>query len=237
MKNRMRILLMFIIGICSLFILSCNESLPAREDLSSLVTIKARSTYNTVSRSNNAGTLRLLITAFNKTDETLDDIAALTGTVEVTWVRPKEDEGLMNRTRTFKLTPNDIFYAKNFNTQTHRLTLAPGDSVVLSVVWDMMTDNGDYLLNYFPTRRDSLCMVFFLNSTSYGPRKITQRQYFSVRANVKIFDRLAVLYSQEIQVGHCFMLLHGGEDDINKGLHMPPCADFTQFDPCSVIGP
>ncbi len=212
---------------------SCNETLPLRDDMSSLVTVKVRSAYSTKSHSSAAGTIRALVTVINNTDETLDDIAAMTGTMEITWIPPKEEERIFNRTRTFKLSSNDIFYAKNFNRQTKRLTLDPGDSVVVFVDWNLKTDDSTYILYYFPSQNDPQCFVFN-NSGGAGNRRISTGQNFLVKTNVKLFDRLAVLYIQPFRLRQCFMFPHSGE--ANVGLGLLPCKDFIQFDPCSAIG-
>ena len=114
-------------------IASCNETLPMREDLSNTVTINVRSLYYTTSHSSNTGSLLILTTLINNSDETLSEIAALTGTMEITWVPRIEEEGVFNRTRTMKINPENIFYAKNYNVFTKRLTIDQGDSIVLFV--------------------------------------------------------------------------------------------------------
>ena len=222
-----------VITMCSIVAFACNETLPLREDISSLVTINARSFANIKSHSNETGTIRLLVTITNNTDETLDDIAAMTGTVEITWTPRKEEEGLFNHTRTLKLTSNDVFSAKNFNRTTKRLTLDPGDSVVMYIDWDLKTNDSTYILDHCSAQFDNQCFVSLLGVGGRVPRRISLRQNFLVKANIKLFDRLAVLYIQNVRMSHCFMFQHGGE--LNKALGLPDCVDFTKFNPCSAI--
>ncbi len=231
MRIFMKRIIPLIIVVCSITFISCNETLPLREDIASFVTVKVRSGYRTTSHSNKTGTMLTFVTVTNNTDETIEDIAAVTGTVEITWIPPKEEERLFDRTRTFKLSPNNVFYAKNFDRLTSRLTMAPADSVVFYVDWNLKTNDSTYILNYFAWMPDNQC---FVNYPFSVPRRISTKQTFLIKANVKIFDRLAVLYTQQVTAKQCFMLPHAGE--ANSLLELPPCTDFIQFDPCSAIG-
>ncbi len=233
MKNLRKNFGSYCVIVFAFILVSCNETLPLREDLSNLVNIKVRSSYITTSHSSAAGSIRALVTVTNNTDETLDDIAAMTGTMEISWIAPKEEERIFNKTRTFTLSSNDIFYAKNFNRLTKRLMLNPGDSVVLFVDWNLKTNDSTYILYYFPSQNDPQCFVYN-NTGGAGNRRISTGQNFLVKANVKLFDRLAVLYVQPFSLRQCFMFPHGGE--ANVGLGLLPCKDFIQFDPCSAIG-
>ncbi len=210
---------------------ACNESLPLREEVSDLVTIQARSMYFTTSHSNYPGQIRIFITVINHSDETLDDISPMSGSLEIRWNPPKDEEGQFRMTKTLKLTSNNIFHAK-YNRFTKRLTVDPGDSVVLSVDWDLVTDDGTDLFEHFAWKYDTKCLVYveYLGDFVKVNRKISVSQNFLVKANIKLFDRLAVLYVQDIMVSQCFMFGHVGE--VAKGA----CSDFIQFDPCSVIG-
>lgn len=233
MQKQIKIFNWVIFAVFSVFCTSCNENIPLREDLSNLITVKVTSTYFTKSRSNFIGSIRTFIIVTNNTDETIDDIATMAGSMEIVWEPPKEEERRFNRTRSFKLGTNNIFYAKNFNLQTKRLTLGPQDSVVLFVDWNLKTNDSTFIPNYFNYVNDPKCFVS-QPSIPYGvPRRISTRQKFMVKADVKMFDRLSVLYIQQINLSHCFMFPHNGE--VNELLHLPPCADFTITDPCTVI--
>lgn len=68
---------------------ACNESLPVREDIASLVTIGLSSRYYVVPNSDvsgAAGQLQFFVTIKNNTDDVLEDVARLEGTMEITWV-------------------------------------------------------------------------------------------------------------------------------------------------------
>ncbi len=224
--------------ICSIFLFSCNEQFPLREEVSDIVTIKIWSLYYTKSHSPYPGQIRTYISVMNNTDETLDDISPLIGSVEINWT-PRQEEGRQFRTsKTLKLSAENIFHG-TYNKFTKRLTLDPGDSLVLSVDWDLVTDDGTDLFKYFHWNSDLKCRVYYAEDINVSPKKlivgyrsISDQQNFMVKANIKLFDRLAMLYIQNIKISECFMYGHEGEGDLNQS----PCTDFTQFDPCSVIG-
>lgn len=217
----------------SIILIACNENLPVREDLGNLVTTKIRTSYFTKSHSNATGSLRVYVTVVNNSDETLEDVVRLTGVIEITWIIAKNIAPLVELTGTVQLNPNNIFYAKQYNTQTRRLILDPKDSLIVFTDWNLKSDDGTYLFQYFPATRDSQCYVSRGELPGYAPRSITLPQKFKVSANIKIFDKLAVLYAQPMSVKHCFMVSHAGEA---PNPPFPPCTDFTQFDPCFVIG-
>ncbi|MBP6671883.1 MAG: hypothetical protein KA247_01980 [Bacteroidetes bacterium] len=214
----------------------CRENLPVKEDISDQITVKLRSQYETVSHSRFAGSVRLYVTVVNRTEETLDDIAPISGRFEVKWQVPKDNAPLFDLTRTILISPGNIFYAKHFNGLTKRLSIDPNDSIVLSVVWDLRTNDSTYLLPLFPWTVDQTeCHVRMPLETSTVLRRITTPQWFTVKANVKIFDRLSVLYAAPMSIRHCIMIPHNGEVQEPS----PPykkCTDLTLFDPCAVIG-
>lgn len=210
---------------------ACNETLPVRDDVTNLVTTSIRSSYETTSHSSATGQIRLFITMVNGTDETLEDVAQISGAMEITWLVPKDIQPMVDISRSIKLSSNNIFYARRFNRLSNRLTVDPNDSVVLSVVWNLKSNDSTYLLKYFPVVEDQKCNVS--TSGSIGPRRITLPQHFSVKASMRLFDKLSVFYAQEISIKHCIMVGHNGEANFYP---RPPCTDFTQFDPCYEIG-
>jgi hypothetical protein len=217
----------------SITLFSCNESLPARDDMSHLLSVKVRSKYYSVPNSNAAGQIQLFVTVKNNMDETLDDVVRMDGTLEITWVPKKEDSPNFTLKRTIKLSRSNIDYAKRYNPLSQRLTLEPMDSVVLSVLWNLKTDDSTYLMMYFPAVQEPSCYVFQIGNPP-GLRRISAAQNFHVAASIKIFDRMAVLAAESIVVRHCVKGPDGGE--ANGSLKLPPCPDFTKVDPCSVIG-
>jgi len=230
----------FLIIYCCLIFVSCNESLPVHEDLSNLVTTNVRSRYYTLSSSKKSGALQLFITMVNNSDETLDDIVQLNGSVEVSWQPSVEENQNFTKTRTIKLSRNNIMYAKSYDRISHRLRVEPKDSIVLNAYWNFKTDDSTDLLMHFPTVNDPGCYV---KSTEFPPnpddpiviiqRRISLPQRFVVSANIKYFDKLAAAYSVPVTIKQCVMATHFGEE--NSKLGLPPCVDFSNVDPCTVI--
>jgi len=216
----------------SIGLLACNENLPIREDIDHLVKAYIQSFYETTSHSRHAGGIRLYVTIVNKTDETLDDIAQLTGAIEITWLVPNDMRPRGDITRTIRVNSDDIFHAKKFDRLSKRLTLDADDSLIVSVVWNLKSNDSTYLLPYFPWGIDTGCYVHMNPYPGPIPRRITLPQPFLVKAHIKIFDRLAMIYVQPVSIKHCVMVGHQGEA-VSSGY--PKCTDFIQFDPCSVI--
>lgn len=229
-----KLFVLLIIG--QFYMMGCRENLPIKEDISDLITVKLRSQYETVSHSRTAGSVRLFVTIVNKTEETLDDTAPISGRFEVVWQVSKDNAPTFDITRTLPMSTGNIFYAKNFNTQTQRLSIDPNDSLVLSVVWNLRTNDSTYLLPLFPWAEDQTeCHVSMPLESSPVLRRITTPQWFTVKAHVKIFDRLSILYAAPMSIRHCIMVPHNGEVT-DPAPPYKKCTDLIHFDPCAVIG-
>ena len=215
---------------------ACNESLPVREDIASLVTIGLSSRYYVVPNSDvsgAAGQIQFFVSVKNNTDDVLEDIARLEGTMEITWVPRKGEEKNFTLERTVQLTRSNIFRAKNYDPVTRRLAIVPSDSIVLHYIWDLKTNDSTYILRYLQAYDDPTCLVNRVGGFPWN-RRLTNRQSFNVTASIKIFDRLAVLAAREIDVSYCIKGADLGE--ANGQLGLPPCADLSKVSPCSLIG-
>lgn len=215
---------------------ACNESLPVREDVSDLITVVLSSRYYVVPNSavtGAAGQVQFFVTIKNNTDEVLDDVATFDGTMRIEWKPRKGEEKNFIPTRTVKLSRSNIFSAKHYDPVFQRLTLAPQDSVVLSYVWNLKTDDSTNILMYLKAYEDPTCMVNREGGFPWN-RRLTNRQTITVTASIKLFERLAVLTAREITVSHCIKGLDKGE--ANDQLGLPPCPDLSKVSPCSLIG-
>lgn len=215
---------------------ACNESLPVREDIANLVTVELSSQYYVVPNSNvsgAAGQLQFFVTIKNNTDDVLEDVARLEGTMEITWIPRKGEEKNFTTQRTVPLSRSSIFRAKNYDPVTRRLAIAPMDSVVLHYVWNLKTDDSTYILMYLQAYNDPTCMVNRVGGFPWN-RRLTNRQTFNVAASIKVFDRLAVMTARELTVSYCIKGADMGE--ANGQLGLPPCADLSKVSPCSLIG-
>lgn len=230
-------LLMILYGcLFGVLIAGCNENLPSRENVMDLVSMKIHSKYYVVPNSElngDAGKLQFFVSMKNNMDETLEDIARLDGTMAITWIPPIGEEGNYTNTRTVPLTSSNLFYSKNYNPVTRKLILEPNDSVVLSFIWNLKTDDSTNLFLHMTEVTEPSCIVY-RDGSPPGNRRFTSRQKFTVAASVKIFDRLVVLHAQPVTVSYCIKERDRGE--ANKNLGLPPCSDLNKFDPCSLTG-
>lgn len=205
--------------------MSCNEGLPVRDDLSSQVTTSLRSGY--VFQSNRSY-LRFYLSVKNNLDETLEGVAAIRGTIVVTWLPTPNDDGDFNKSRTFTIKKDDIFTGiKNYNQLTGRLSIPPGDSIVFYANWDLKTDDSTYLTDHFQVHQENGCNVTYSDFSS-GKRRISDRQKFMFSASIKLFDQLAILYSESVLTAQCVVvsyMFEGGN-----------CPNLNLVDPCSLIG-
>jgi hypothetical protein len=209
----------------SLFFSACEESIPARDDLSHQVNASVRSGYIT---ENNQMYLRFYLTVTNRLDEVLDGQSAVKGTIQISWQPGKYEEITFNPTRKLSFTADNIFSGiAHYNRQTGKLRLPPNDSIVFYVNWDMKTDDSTYLMNHFPGFVDAECAVIQLDGY-LGYRRISNRQQFVVSANIKLYDQLSVLYSQPMTVSHCLVGRYRSASDNCKNLNL--------IDPCTIVG-
>ncbi len=220
-----RVSVIILTVIISLLASSCQENLPVREDLSSLLTTSLRSGYVI---QNNRSYLRFYLSVKNTLDETLEGVAAIHGKIVVTWIPTLNDDGDFNKSRTFIIASDNIFTGlKNYNKLTGRLSIPPGDSMVFFTNWDLKTDDSTYLTNHFQMHQENGCNVTYSDFSS-GKRRISDRQKFIFSASIKLFDQLAVLYSTPVMTAQCVVvsyMFEGGN-----------CPNLNLVDPCSLIG-
>jgi hypothetical protein len=220
-----------LICVTALLLTSCNEQLPVREDLTGLLTTTVSSGFYRASGQNY---FRFFITVKNRTDETIEERTAFNGTVEVTWL-PKTDAESpgVNTKRTLKISSgsNNIFRAAGYDPATALLRLNPNDSIVFYVTWNMRSNDSSYLPTYWGSISDNQCGVMYYNRES-GSRRISKRQKFMVSASIKLFDKLAILYSAPTMVSQCYVASYWFETNSPQN----PCTNINGVDPCSVIG-
>jgi hypothetical protein len=203
----------------------CQELLPPREDLSGLFTLSISSAFH---RENGQNYVRIYVMVKNKTDETIQERADFQGTVEVTWV-PDADVGFpgVDTKRTMHFDGRNLFRAPGFNAPTGILTLNPNDSIVFYLTWNMRSNDSTYLPKYWGSISDNECNVLYYND-EVGLRRISKRQHFSVSANLKLFDKLAMLFSDQIELSQCYVAAYRAET--------VPCTNINIVDPCKIVG-
>jgi hypothetical protein len=212
-----------------LMVTSCNEVLPARDDLNGLFTTSVSSGFY---RTSGVNFIRFFITVKNTTDETIEERADMSGAVSITWI--PADAGQkpsVNIQRTIALNKNNIFRADGYSASTGMLRIPPNDSVVFVVYWNMRSNDSTYLPAYWSFMIDNQCDVLYADN-GVRKRKIYNRQHFSISASVKLFDRLAILHTAPTTVSECYVVAYVLEANPPQN----PCVNINVFNPCSRIG-
>ncbi len=168
-------LVLFCIAVFAL--MACEGEIPARLDPSDVFESKVQAFYNLSIIQND---LRVLFTARNKFDETLQAVADFSGTLELAMARN------MSIRKTFTLSATQLVYARSYNAGTRVLTIDPGDSVVFGVNWNFISDAGlDLRLGHFIYTPDTSCLASF-------NRRLASPEIIIIDGHLKIFDKVNV---------------------------------------------
>jgi hypothetical protein len=159
--------------IALVFWLSCDESLPPRQDPSHVFHLKLTPYYEYTQSSN---FLQLQISFINSFDETLSGLMALDGTVVIASERNPSIH------RTLPIASQNLVRA-HYDASSGNLTLDPGDSIVVAVNWDFTDDTG--------RRLQSILFEYSVDS-SCASREISNPEIFDVTATTRLFAPLAL---------------------------------------------
>ncbi len=155
------------------FWLSCDESLPPRQDPSNVFRLHINPDYE-YSQSTNY--LAVQLSFVNDFDETFSGLMALDGTVVIVSQRDTSIH------RTFPITAQNLVHG-HYDPSSGILTTDPGDSVVVAVSWDFTDDAGKRLQStLFQYSTDPLC----------ASREISNPETFEVTARTRVFAPLAL---------------------------------------------
>ncbi len=172
-----------------LALMACEGEIPARLDPSDVFESRVQAFYNLSVIQND---LRVLFTARNKFDETLQAVADFSGTLELTMARNTSIR------KTFTLSAAQLVYARSYNAGARVLTIDPGDSVVFGVNWNFVSDAGlDLRLDHFRYTHDASCLP-------PGDRELADPEVIIIGGQLKIFDKVNVTKAGSIQ----FLLCH-----------------------------
>jgi hypothetical protein len=171
--------------------------------------------------------MNVFITLINSYEEVLQDVAAVEGTLTIDWLARPEDRGNIVPRRTARIELSHLFHARKFDITTRTLTLDPGDSITLCYGWDFKTDDSTNLYNQFRYQVDRSCTVFVDNSHSLGYRRVSEREPFQISAQIKLFDRSAMIYSVPVFLTMCTVYPNFGET--------VGCSKVNPDNPCSII--
>ena len=222
MKNK-TIFIYLNITLSLFFLWGCAESLPPRSDPANLFTVSITTEYNIV---NNFGWLDVFVTLKSNYDETLQDVALLDGTLMIDWTQDPALRGNIVPRRTAHFEPAQIVSAKKYDSFTRMLTIDPGDSIRLRYRWNFKTDDSTDLYKQFKYQPDKSCLIGGGGESAPQYRRFSANQPFQISAQVKIFDRSAMVYSAPFSVVTCAVL-----PKTNSGA----CKAIDPDNPCSAL--
>jgi len=159
------------------FSMSCDESLPPRQDPANLFAVQIQQSY-LYDANNNSLLINLFV--YNNFDETLSDRMSLTGTIAVTSNRDSSVH------KTFQLSAQNLIHG-TYDPSKGTLTINPGDFAELQVIWDFTDDSGNSLGSYFfeyhvdPNCREHL---------------ISTKELFTISGKTRLYANLGYAQSQ-----------------------------------------
>ena len=206
----------------------CDEELPPVNNPKDLFLSSVSSQYQyTADTKPTQSSVDVYIVYKNFFDETLEDFASLKGTVKIEWLASPEERGAIIPYRTDVLTADNLFQASGYNFATNRLSIDPGDSIILRYRWDLKTDDSTNLMTQVKYSVDQDCLVNANAQGDPGNRFVSAKQQFRVTASFSIFQRGGAVVTAPKQFSSCWIAPHFGERS--------PCNQPNPFDPCSVI--
>ena len=159
------------------FSVSCDESLPPRQDPSGLFSLQVQQNYLYDANDNN---LLISLFAFNNFDETLSDRMFLSGTVVITSNRDTSVH------KTYQLSALNLIHG-TYDASKGILTINPGDFAELRVDWDFTDDSGLSLDSYF---------FQYSLDRSCQERSVAKSETFTITARARLFSNLGYTQSQ-----------------------------------------
>jgi len=189
---------LFFFCIAVFALMACEGEIPARLDPSDVFESKSQAFYNLSIIQND---LRVLFTARNKFDETLQAVADFSGTLELAMARNASIR------KTFTLSAAQLVYARSYNGGTRVLTIDPGDSVVFGVNWNFISDAGlDLRLVHFGYLSDPACLAIDhpLCLPVGQDRKLANPEIIIIEGQLKIFDKVNVTKAAHYQFLLCY---------------------------------
>ncbi len=206
----------------------CDEELPPQSNPKELFISSVSSQYQYASDARpTRSSIDVYIVYKNFYEETLEDFASLKGTIKIEWVVSPEERGAIIPYRTDVLTVDNLFQAAGYNFSTNRLSIDPGDSVILRYRWDLKTDDSTNLMSQVKYSVDNGCSVNANPQGDPGNRFVSAKQPFRVTASFTIFQRGGVVVTSPQQFSSCWIAPHYGERS--------PCNQPNPSNPCSVI--
>jgi hypothetical protein len=217
---------MFALPILSLLFAACDEELPPKNNPLDLFSAAVSSQYRYVSDTRPTQSyIDIFITYKNHYDETLDDFAAMRGTIKVEWLAPPEERGSIIPYRTDQLTMDNLFFAEGYNFANNRIAINSGDSIIVRYRWNLKTDDSTNLMGQVKYATDRNCMVYVCGG-DVGFRSVSSRQQFRVSSSFTVFQRSGVIEMKPVNFSACWIQPHCGE--------IGPCDQPNPENPCNV---
>ena len=201
-----------LIPIIFVIVLSCDEGLPPRTDPSDLfqITISSGYIYN-----HHENLFVFKITIINKYDEAIESPLKTNGSIKIKWVVDDIDKiPPINIERNAVINNSHLFHAKNYDVNTNKLIILPGDSIAFQYKWDLKTDDSTflpYVIHFGEGFRydDYLYRVgnapFPCNALPNVPRKVFRPQRFIVSTELQVFDKLSKFISEKFVAEECYI--------------------------------
>jgi hypothetical protein len=167
--------------------LSCDESLPPRNDPTMLLAATLESFYSLGVTTNH---LYLTINVRNVYDETIQDTENISGTLEIVLRR----NSLYRKT--VQLSSSNLLTVSAYNGTTDQLTVDSGESVQLRYAWDFSTDvEGSSPADFFRLYPDVEC----------SSRKFAYKDVFIVKGTVQLFRSVGKVSFGPVDVPLCYI--------------------------------
>ena len=206
-----------ILAVCLAVLLSiafsaCDETLSDRNDPRNQLT-SSLSWHYSYTQKENAYSILLIVR--NNSDETMQGVAVIDGTIQIDWLLPPELTGDFLKQRTDRLDVRNIKGARQFEPSTGKLTLAPGDSITIFYNWDLRLDDSTSLLD-IPAFKVGRKQDDYKYSRSYcfdnqsSPRWFYARQTYHIQASVQLFNQTGVIYPPEMTFSSCYIFPFAG---------------------------
>jgi hypothetical protein len=197
--------------ILSSFFIACDEELPPKNNPLDLFIASSFTQYRYVSETRPTQSyIDIYIVYKNLYDETLEDVAAMKGTIKVEWTAPPEERGSIIPYRTDQLTMDNLFFANKYNFSNNRISIDPGDSIVLRYRWNLKTDDSTNLLGQVKYAYDKNTLVSVCGG-DVGFRGVSNRQPFTLTATFTVFQKSAVVTLKPVKFSACWIQPHCGE--------------------------
>jgi len=167
--------------------LSCDESLPPRNDPTILVVANLESLYSIGVTANQ---LYLTVNVKNVYDEAIQDTEQISGTLEIALSR-----NLQYR-KTVQLSRNNLLTVSAYDGATHQLTVNSGQTIQLRYGWDFSTEvQGSSPADFFHFYRDVECPF----------RQFAYKEVFKVQGTVQLFKSVGPVTFGPVDVPLCYI--------------------------------